>query len=342
MSLPKRTNKIYFFNIHQEEADILSKIKTNLRFQVVRNPLTAQSAKKYRQAEAVSVFINNKIDRQILDKLPNLKFIATRSTGFDHIDLAECRQRGIIVVNVPDYGQNTVAEFTFALILALSRKVYLAYEQVRELNFDTKRLGGFDLRGKTLGIIGLGHIGQYVAKIANGFEMKVVAYTRRPDSQVAKKLNVNLLRSLKGLLRQSDIITLHLPYNPQTHHLINKENIRFIKQGALLINTARGGLIDTEALLKALNKKILAGAALDVLEEEGLMGDEDKLFFNRQQTPFKFKTVAENYYLIERDDVIVTPHIAFKTTEAIERILKTTLANIEMFYKGKLQNLVKD
>ena len=210
----------------------------------------------------------------VFDKYPKLKLIATRSTGFDHIDLAEAKVRGVAVASVPSYGVNTVAEFAFALILALSRRVCEAHEQVSETgSFSQERLRGFDLQDKTIGIVGCGHIGIHAVKIANGFGMKALVFDAHQDDALAKENNFTYA-SLEELMGQSDIITLHVPYNEHTHHLINLQNISLIKKGAYLINTARGAVVETEAIIAALKNGTLAGAGLDVLEEEGDMSDE--------------------------------------------------------------------
>jgi len=290
-------------------------------------------------AEALCVFMESPIGEAEMERFPALKLITTRSTGFDHIDLASAKARGVTVANVPFYGENTVAEFTFALLLALSRRVIDADERVREGRFSHDNLRGFDLAGKTIGVIGTGHIGVHVIRIANGFGMKVVGSDAYPNAELAQKLNFTYI-SLEELLAASDIITIHVPCNEQTHHLINKENIGEIKKGAYLINTARGAVVETEALVEALKSGIIAGAALDVLEEEGDMNDELALLTAPHPKEEELKTVLENHYLINHPRVIVTPHIAFNTTEAVTRILDTTIDNIKGFSSGSPTNLV--
>ncbi|KKM22735.1 hypothetical protein LCGC14_1622320, partial [marine sediment metagenome] len=216
--------------------------------------------------EIASIFIDSSIDEKLVSKLPNLKFIATQSTGYDHIDLDVCKRRGIIVSSVPSYGERTVAEYTFALILMLSRKMYDAYHRIREKRqFNLRELQGFDLYGKTLGVVGTGSIGKHVIRIAKGFGMNVVACDVYPNEAMSKELEFKYC-SLEELLEQSDIVTLHVPYLKSTHHLINKENIYQMKRGAYLINTSRGQVVETEALVRALKDEHIAGAGLDVLE----------------------------------------------------------------------------
>ena len=291
------------------------------------------------EATVLCTFIENHIGEEEMNRFPALKLIATRSTGFDHIDLAAAKARGITVVNVPFYGENTVAEFAFALLLALSRRVIDADERVRAGTFSPTGLRGFDLAGKTIGVIGCGHIGQHVIRMANGFGMKVLGFETHQDPARATELNFTYA-TLPELLAQSDIITLHVPYNEHTRHLINKENIGTIKKGAYLINTARGAVIETDALVEALKSGILAGAALDVLEEEGELNEEATLLTAPHPNEATLRTVLENHYLITHPRVIVTPHLAFNTTEAVERILNTTIENIQHFAEGSPTNTV--
>lgn len=291
------------------------------------------------EAEVLCTFIESPIGEAEMNRFPALKLIATRSTGFDHVDLAAAKARGIAVANVPFYGENTVAEFAFALLLALSRRVIDADEKVRAGSFSPTGLRGFDLAHKTIGVIGCGHIGMHVIRMANGFDMKVLGFETHPDPARAQEFNFTYA-SLQELLATSDIITIHVPYNPHTHHLINKENIGLIKKGAYLINTARGAVVETEALVEALKAGTLAGAALDVLEEEGDLADEMHLLTAPHPNADALRIMLENHYLIDHPRVIVTPHLAFNTTEAIERILNTTIENIRNFRAGSPSNIV--
>ena len=293
------------------------------------------------EAEVLCIFIESHIGNAEMSRFPALKLIATRSTGFDHIDLAAAKERGVTVVTVPFYGENTVAEFTFALLLALSRRIIDADERVRSGTFSPAGLRGFDLLGKTIGIIGTGHIGAHVIRMAQGFGMKVIAFDAYPNIDLSHTLNFTYL-SLPELLAQSDVITLHVPYNPHTHHLINKENIVSIKKGAYLINTARGAVVETGVLVDALRNGILAGAALDVLEEEDGLKEEAMLLTMPHPNADAIKTVLEDHYLINHPRVIVTPHLAFNTTEAIERILNVTIKNIQDFTAGSPTNIAGD
>ena len=291
-------------------------------------------------AKILCTFVESHIGEAELARFPALKLIATRSTGFDHIDLTAAKKQRVKVVNVPFYGENTVAEFAFTLLLALSRRVIDADEHVRETGtFSHGNLRGFDLDGKTIGVVGCGHIGMHIIRMAKGFSMNVLGFDTHPDEKRAEEIGFSYA-PLDEVLGASDIITLHVPYNERTHHLINRKNIDKIKKGAYLINTARGAVIETEALVEALKRDILAGAALDVLEEEGDMNDELALLSSPHPKEAALKVVLENHYLINHPRVIVTPHIAFNTEEAIKRIVDTTIENIKNFSAGSPTNLV--
>lgn len=290
--------------------------------------------------EILSVFVDSEVTKEILDRFPQVKCIATRSTGFDHIDIETCKERDIAVLNVPSYGENTVAEYVFALILALSRKIYIAYEQVREEgDFSYDALQGFDLMGRTMGVVGTGRIGKHVVRIANGFGMRVLAYDVAPDGKFAKKNNVRYV-NLEELLRESDIVSLHVPYMKETHHLMNKERMALMKKGSYLINTSRGSVVDTQALVMALKGGQLAGAGLDVFEEEEAVKDEVSFLLDKKATEHDLRNVIANHILIDIPNVIITPHTAFNTQEALQRILDTTVANINSYLKRKPQNCV--
>lgn len=290
--------------------------------------------------EILSVFVSHQCKAEEMAKLPNLKLIATRSTGFDYVDIPLARSKGIEVSYVPSYGENTVAEFAFALLLSLSRKIPEAHEQVTETgSFLQADLRGFDLKGKTVGVVGTGRIGCNFIKMAKGFNMDVVAYDPFPKSGLDQELGFRYA-SFEETLSQADIISLHAPLTENTKHMINDGSIYHIKRGAVLINTARGGLVQTSSLVKALEEGIISAAGLDVLEEEGDMGDEMKLLSNPHPRLEELKNVVSNNYLINHPRVIVTPHIAFNTGEAVKRILDTTIDNINSFVSGQVKNRV--
>lgn len=292
------------------------------------------------KVEIISVFVSHQCKEAELNRLPNLKLIAARSTGFDYVDVPAARSKGVEVVYVPSYGENTVAEFAFALLLSLSRKIPEAHEQVTETgSFSQTNLQGFDLKGKTIGVIGTGRIGAHMIKMAKGFEMEVVAYDPFPKSGLDQELGFRYV-GFEELLSLSDVISLHAMLAESTRHMINENSIYHIKRGAVLINTARGGLVQTSALVKALEEGIISAAGLDVLEEEGDMQDEMKLFNDPHPKLEELQNVLANNYLINHPRVIVTPHIAYNTKEAVNRILDTTILNILSFIKGEIKNRV--
>lgn len=332
--------KIALLELHDwEETYLRQRVDGAHTVVAFREVLEDKDLAQIGDAEIVSPFIYSRVTAERLAKLPKLKMIATRSTGFDHIDMAECAKRGIVVCNVPFYGENTVAEHTFALILALSRKVHEAFVRVRAGNFSLDGLRGFDLKDKTIGVVGAGRIGLHVIRIARGFGMKVLAYDVKRDNFWAEVLGFEYAE-LNDLLGRSDIITLHAPYNRHTHHLINRDNIHKIKRGAILINTARGGLVNTDTLLKALDDGILAGAGLDVLEGEELIYEESALLGDATN-PEKLRTAIQNHVILKKPNVVFTPHNAFNSQEALERILDTTAENIAAFIAGAAKNVVR-
>ena len=289
--------------------------------------------------EALSPFIYSRVTADVVEKLPRLKLVATRSTGFDHVDLAACAKRGVVVCNVPSYGENTVAEHTFALILALSRKVHQSYVRVQRDNFSLEGLRGFDLKGRTLGVIGAGKIGLHVIKIARGFSMTVLAYDPYPQPFLAELMHFRYV-TLEALLAQANIVSLHMPFRAESRHVMNAQRFAQMQRGALFINTARGGLVDTDALLAALESGQIGGAGLDVIEGEELISEERQLL-DRPESAGQLKALVRNHIIFRRDNVIFTPHNAFNSQEALERILDTTVDNILAFAAGRAQNKVQ-
>ncbi len=286
----------------------------------------------------LSGFIRSRITPDLLERMPRLRMIATRSTGFDHVDLTACTARGIVVSNVPRYGENTVAEFTFALMLALTRHLVEAVSRTRNCDFRLAGLEGADLRGKTLGVVGAGNIGVHVIRIARGFAMNVVAFDTRPQPLLAEVLGF-AYQTLDELLACSDIVSLHVPGSPATFHLMNRERFATMKRGAILINTARGNVVDSEGLLWALDEGIVAAAGLDVVAGEELIREESELL-TAPRADERLRLVLCEHALLRRPNVIVTPHIAFDTREALERIAETTVANIGAFLTGSPTNVV--
>ena len=332
--------KIAFFEATKKEKEYFIKELVGHELIFEEGNLTPENIGIATGAEAVSVFVNSELKQPVLDLLTSVKLIATRSTGFDHIDGAYAKGKNIAVSNVPSYGSRTVAEFAFGLILNLSRKIYTARHQLMEGdNFDISNLRGFDLYEKTLGVVGTGRIGKNVIKIAKGFGMEIIACDSFPDLSFAKEQGFEYV-SLEDLLKNSDIVTLHTPYNPSTHHLINKQNIGLMKKTAYLINDARGELVETDALVQALSSGAIAGAGLDVLESVRQLKEESELMKKGAEAFKDFKTLFENQLLMDMPNVMVTPHIAFNTEEAVHEIMETTAENIKAFAEGKIINQI--
>lgn len=329
---------IGIFEAKKWEKPLFRKHLKNHRLTFCPDPLGKDTVFQYKNIDIAVVFIYSKLTKTLLQKLPRLKFIATKSTGFDHIDLAYCRKKGIVVSNVPFYGENTVAEHTFALILSLSRNIHKSYFRTLRNDFSIEGLKGFDLKNKTLGVIGTGHIGLHVIKIAKGFGMHVLAYDVQKKPFLSEVLGFRYV-DLITLLKKSDIITLHVPYNSSTHHLIDKKTLSHIKKGAILINTSRGGVVDTDALIEALDKKILSGAGLDVIEGEEYIKEEKQLLYDGKNQE-AIANLVRDHILLSKDNVVYTPHIAFYSQEALERILSTTVENILAFLENCPKNTV--
>ena len=328
--------RIAFFEIQDWEIPLLREKLSEHQLSFHPQKVHEIDLASSQDVEVLSVFIYSRVNARVLESLPRLRLIATRSTGFDHIDTATCR--GVEVSTVPSYGENTVAEHTFALILALSRHIHKSYVRVLQSNFSRGGLTGFDLKGKTLGVLGAGRIGLHVIKIGRGFGMEVLAADVHQDTFLAELLNFHYV-PVDDLLARSDIITLHMPYSPATHHVLNAERIARIRKGALLINTARGGLVDTEALFRALDEGRLGGAGLDVLEGEQYISEEQDLL-RSEQPPEVLRQVLRDHMLLRRENVVFTPHNAFNSHEALRRILDTTVENIRGFASGAPANLI--
>jgi D-lactate dehydrogenase len=331
--------KINFYEVDKDDKRFINKsLKGKFTLTFFAEPLTDSNISTAKDADVVSVFIYSVLDKKNISSLTKLKLIATRSTGFNHIDLKTASSRSIPVCNVPYYGENTVAEHTFGLILALSRNIHKAYMRTTRNNFSVEGLEGWDIKGKTLGVVGAGSIGSHVIKIAKGFGMNVLAFDLHKNHFMEEVLGFRYA-TLEELLKDSDIISLHCPYNKATHHLINMKNIELVKRGALFINTARASIIEPAALHYALETGIFGGAGLDVFEGEDLVKEENQML-TRNVSVEHLRAVLEKNILLNRENVIITPHIAFDSVEAVERILETTIDNIEAFVSKNPTNVV--
>lgn len=310
-------------------------------------------------AEALSVSLHSRISEEFLDSHPNLKLVTTRSTGYDHIDIEACARRGVTVCNVSSVDENTVAEHTFALMLAVARRLLEVHEANKRPHFDYTALRGVDLNGKTLGVIGTGRTGLRVIHIALAFGMRPIAHDPYNHSLMSELLGVQYT-TLEELLRNSDVISLHTPLTQETHHMLDREAFSKCRVGVILVNTARGELIHTDALIEALDAGTVAGVGLDVLEDEIVMQKEaprviaDQIIENIQGTmspeeirlrnPERIKeleTLIQNGALLTRRNVVFTPHVAFNSIEGVHRINVTTVNNIQAFFEGHPINTIQ-
>lgn len=332
--------KVAVFEAAEWEHDACLRLEPKHQVRCTAERLTPARAREFADAEVVTTFIKSELTAAVIAQLPDLKLIATRSTGYDHVDLAACARRDVAVCNVPDYGDPTVAEHAFALLLAVSRRIVEAAARTRAGDFGMEGLRGFDLAGRTIGVVGAGRIGRRVIQIARGFGMTAVATDAVPDAEAAHRLGFEYV-SLPELLRRSDVVSLHVPGSAETRALISDAEFAQMKPGSVLINTARGGVVNAAALVRALSSGRLAGAGLDVLSEEPLLREEAEVFrLDTPLSPEQLREVVAANVLIRQPNVVVTPHIAYNTQEALHRILATTLDNIEAFARGEPRNLV--
>ena len=290
--------------------------------------LSAETAATARGATVVCGFVNDRIDRGCLETLADagIRHVALRCAGFNNVDLDAARELGIAVTRVPAYSPHAVAEHTVALALTLNRRIHRAWNRVRELNFSLNGLVGFDLHGKTCVIVGTGRIGRVTAEIFRGFGMRVVAHDPFPMIDWAASHGIEYM-PLADLLATSDIVSMHLPLTPQTHHLFNAESVRQLKPGAMLVNTSRGKLIDTTAVIDALKQGRLGGLAIDVYEEE------EGVFF--EDLSGQVLQDDELSRLLTFPNVLITAHQAFLTREALGEIARVTVENVVRQSRGE-------
>ena len=328
--------KIIFFSAKPYDKEFFE--QENQRFghqltflEVHLDPHTAVLAKGQ---EVVCVFVNDAVTAEVLRALAEqgVRLIALRCAGYNNVDLKAAQELGIRVVRVPAYSPYSVAEHTVALILTLNRKTHRAYNRVREGNFALNGLMGFDLHGKTVGLLGLGKIGLATARILKGFGCRVLGYDVA-ESEEATQVGLEYT-DLDTLYAEAGIISLHCPLTPQTHHIINEESLGKMKQGVMLINTSRGALVDTKAVIKALKTEKISYLGLDVYEEEADLFFED----------LSGRVIQDDVFmrLLSFSNVLITGHQAFFTSNALQRIAEVTLQNITAFEKQEqLENEVK-
>jgi len=329
--------KIAMFDTHQYDRESFEAANATLghRLSFLEPRLTSATASLARGHEAVCPFVNDRVDEQALEALRDggTRVIALRSAGYNHVDLVAAGRLGLPVVRVPEYSPFAVAEHAVALVLALNRKIHRAYARVREWNFSLDGLVGFDLHGKTVGVVGTGRIGHAAARIFHGFGCRVLAFDLRHDAALVSELGVRYV-DLPELYRESDVISLHVPLTPQTHHMIDAAALAAMKPGVVLVNTGRGALIDSRALIGALKNGHLGAAGLDVYEEE------EGIFFQDLSNRVLQDDVLAR--LLTFPNVLITSHQAFLTKEALAAIARVTLENVTAFERGEpLRNEVR-
>jgi len=331
--------KVVFFEVEPWEQEYLKdKLQGKVDLEFFSHRLSYDNVHEAAQADYISSFIYSDLSHQVIDHLRKLKGIATMSVGVDHIDVEEAHRRGVIITNVPSYGPNTVAEHAMALLLSISRRIVESVERTRHGLFDYNGLAGWDLKGKTIGVIGTGKIGAHVVRIANGLDMKIIAYDPFPSEELTSKFGAEYM-TLEKLLSQSDVITLHVPLTDKNKHMLSDKEFKQMKKGMTVINTARGALIDPEALVEALNNGTVKHAGIDVFEQESLLTEERQLksrYFKLQE----FQSAMTNHVLLHHPKVTATPHNAFNSEESIKNILDTTVDNVIGLVTGDPVNVV--
>ncbi len=325
--------KIAFFDTKPYDKATFDKYSKSagIEFKYFETKLNEDTVYLANGFDGVCVFVNDTVNAFVIDKLTDMgaKIVALRCAGFNNVDMKYAFGR-IHVVRVPAYSPYAVAEHTMALLLTSVRRIHKAYIRSKEFNFSLNGLTGFDLYGKTVGIIGTGKIGRIFVNICRGFGMKVLAYDKFPNKEIVDNDNVKYVQ-LDDLLRQSDIISLHCPLTDETYHIINEKAIDLCKKGVVILNTSRGALVDAEALLNGIKSRKIGAACLDVYEEEA-----DLFFEDNSGHIMEDDTLAR---LISMPNVIVTSHQAFLTEEALENIASATVSNIiKMLNDGQCEN----
>ena len=325
--------KIAFFDTKEYDRELFDKYNKEYGYEIkyFETKLNHETAPLANGYDAVCVFVNDDVNKETIDSLieNNVKLIALRCAGFNNVDIKYAQDR-IMVVRVPEYSPYAVAEHTVALLLNLNRKLYKSYQRTKKYNFSLNGLLGFDINGKTVGVIGTGKIGKIFIKIMKGFGANVLAYDVYPDKEYEQEMDYRYV-DLEELLTQSDIISLHCPLTEQTEHIINKDSIKLMKKGVYIINTSRGKLINTKDLIEALKRGYIGGLGLDVYEEE-------KEFFLNDMSNSYIRD-EDLSVLLTMPNVVITSHQAFFTSEALNKIAQDTLKNIqEVFDKKQCKN----
>lgn len=319
---------IAVFDAKPYDRDALTAAGHNLKWRFLDFRLSAETAASARGAAVACVFVNDRLDRPSLAGLAQagVRLVAFRCTGFNNLDQAAAKELGLAATRVPAYSPYSVAEHAASLLLSLNRKIHRSYNRVRELNFSLNGLVGFDLHGKTAGVVGTGKIGRILAGILRGFGMRVLLFDLYPDAAWAKSLGLDYV-DIRTLAGESDVVSLHVPLTAESKHMVRAETLALMKPGAILINVSRGGLVDTTALIEALKSGRLGGVGLDVYEEE------EGVFF--EDLSGQILQDDELARLLTFPNVIITAHQAFLTREALSDIARVTVANIQAFGAGK-------
>jgi D-lactate dehydrogenase len=333
--------QVVFYDVHALDQQVYhDRLSETFALEMVEGPLSAETVGVAAKAEVISVHTSSPVTADIMKQLPGLKHVACRSTGFDHVDLAYAAAHGITVSTVPSYGDATVAEYAFLMLLAVSRRLMQSAHSVHVGLSAPEKLTGYDLNGKTIGVIGTGRIGRHAIQIAKGFGLHAVAYDVKPNETAASELGFTYV-SFEELLGRADIITLHAPATPETQHLLDAKAFAAAKDGVIIVNTARGSLIDTPALIQALDSGKVRGAGLDVLEGEEYLQLQPELHLLGTTT---LDTAAKQVLAIDilhkMPNVLLTHHNAFNSHEALGRIRDTTITNLEAWKSGAPQNIV--
>ena len=326
--------KIAFFDTKEYDRSLFNEYNKKYGYEItyLESKLKSETAPLAKGYDVVCIFVNDVVDEKTINilKEDGVKLIALRCAGFNNVDIKNLN--GLMTVRVPAYSPYAVAEHTAALLLSIDRKIYKAYQRTRKYNFTLNGLLGFDIHGKTVGVIGAGKIGKAFINIMNGFGTRVIAYDKFEDKELAKEMNFEYV-DIDTLYKESDIISLHCPLTDENYKMINEESLNKMKDGVILINTSRGKLIDTKSLIKKLEEGKIGGLGLDVYE------DEEEFFLNDMSN--SFVRDEELSILLTMPNVVVTSHQAFFTKEALNKIALDTCENIKEFFEtGDCKNKV--
>lgn len=329
--------KIAFFDSKEYDIELFNKYNEKYKYDItyLETKLNSETAPLAKGYDVVCIFVNDVVDKKTLEILKDsrVKLIALRCAGYNNVDMNDSTNLQIKVVRVPEYSPYAVAEHAVALLLSIDRKIYKAYQRTRKYNFTLNGLLGFDIHGKTVGVIGAGKIGKAFINIMNGFGTKVLVYDKFEDKQLEKELGFKYV-SLDELYKNSDIISIHCPLTKETDKLINADSLNKMKPGVILINTSRGKIIDTQSLINKLEEGKIGGLGLDVYEEE------EEFFLNDMSNTYIRDEALS--VLLTMPNVVITSHQGFFTKEALNKIAQDTLTNIkDIFTKGESANEVK-